>query len=104
MARLVISALGSLQVTLDGRPVADFESNKVRALLAYLAVECDRPHRRDALMALLWPDQPDRPARNNLPHVLPNLRQAMGDAAAQPPFLSITRDSIQFNTDSDSAL
>lgn len=104
MARLVISALGAFQVTLDGRPVTEFESNKVRALLAYLAVESDRPHSRDALMALLWPDQPDRVARNNLRHILPNLRQVIGDATAQPPFLFITRDSIQFNTGSDYAL
>jgi predicted ATPase/DNA-binding SARP family transcriptional activator len=101
MARLVIFALGTLQVTLDGQPVTEFESNKVRALMAYLAVESDRPHSRDALMALLWPDQPDRTARNNLRHVLPILRQAIGDATAQPPFLSITRDYIQFNADSD---
>jgi len=104
MARLVISALGAFQVTLDGRPVTEFESNKVRALLAYLAVESDRPHSRDALMALLWPDQPDRIARNNLRHILPNLRQVIGDVTAQPSFLSITRDSIQFNPDSDYAL
>ena len=104
MAHLVISALGPLQVTLDGRLVIDFESNKVRALLAYLAVESDRPHSRDALMALLWPGQPDRAARNNLRHVLPNLRQVIGDATAQPPFLSITRDSVQFNPNSDYSL
>jgi len=104
MARLVISALGNLQVTLDGQPVTEFESNKVRALLAYLVVEADRPHSRDALMALLWPDQPDRVARNNLRHVLPNLRQVISDAAAQPPFLSITRDSVQFNPNSEYSL
>jgi hypothetical protein len=32
-----------------------FKSNKVRALLAYLAVEMDRPHRREVLAGLLWP-------------------------------------------------
>jgi predicted ATPase/DNA-binding SARP family transcriptional activator len=104
MPHLAISVLGNLQVTLEGRPVAEFESNKVRALLAYLAVESDRPHSRDELMALLWPNRPDRTARNNLRHVLPNLRQAIGDATAQPPFLSITRDSIQFNSNSDYSL
>jgi DNA-binding SARP family transcriptional activator len=40
--------LGPFHVTLDGKPVAGFESNKVRALLAYLAVEADRPHSRGA--------------------------------------------------------
>lgn len=46
MPRLSISLLGSFQVTLDDRPVTDFVTDKTRALLAYLAVENDRPHRR----------------------------------------------------------
>ena len=43
-------------------PVTAFASNKVRALLAYLAVEADRPHRREALAGLLWPEQPEAKA------------------------------------------
>jgi DNA-binding SARP family transcriptional activator len=98
MARLALSLLGSLQVRLDGQPVTDFKSDKVRALLAYLAVEADRPHRRELLAALLWPEMPDRPARNNLRDVLANLRTAIGDRDASPPFLLITRETLQFNT------
>ena len=48
MARLKLIFLGPFQATLDGRPILGFESNKVRALLAYLAVEWSRPHARDA--------------------------------------------------------
>ena len=47
MPRLTLSLLGPFQATLDGKPITDFESDRVRALLAYLAVEADRPHRRD---------------------------------------------------------
>ena len=39
MARLSLSLLGPFQVTLDGDPIIAFESDKVRALLAYLAGE-----------------------------------------------------------------
>lgn len=46
MARLNLSFLGPFQVTLDSQPALGFESNKVRALLVYLAVEADRPHTR----------------------------------------------------------
>ncbi|MGD9146963.1 MAG: alpha/beta hydrolase, partial [Anaerolineae bacterium] len=60
MARLSICLLGPLQVTLDGKPVTSFESDKVRALLAYLAVEVGQPHRREKLAGLLWPDRPER--------------------------------------------
>src|SRR5690349_10363243 len=98
MVRLSLSVLGPLQVTLDGTAVASFAYDKVRALLVYLAVEADRPHRRDALVGLLWPDLPDSAARNNLRQALANLRHAIGDAAADPAFLLVTRETIQFNS------
>jgi predicted ATPase/DNA-binding SARP family transcriptional activator len=97
MPNLSLSLLGSFQATLDGQPVTGFESNKVRALLAYLAVEADRPHARDELIGLLWPDQPDATARANLRQALANLRHAIGDRTAATPFLSTTSDSIQFH-------
>jgi DNA-binding SARP family transcriptional activator len=101
MPYLSLSLLGSLQVTLDGQPVTGFKSDKVRALLAYLAVEADRPHRREALAALLWPEMPDRSARSNLRDILSNLRKVIGDRDATPPFLLITRETLQFNIASD---
>lgn len=101
MARLSICTLGSLDVTLDGEPVTGFESNKVRALLVYLAVEASRLHSRDTLAGLLWPDQPDRAARRNLSQALFNLRQVIRDDKADPPFLQITPGTIQFNPNSD---
>ncbi len=101
MACLSLFVLGPLQATLDGEPVTDFKSDKVRALLAYLAVEADQPHRREALAGLLWPEWPDREARSNLRYALSNLRRAIGDRDAVPPFLLITRETLQFNTDSE---
>jgi len=101
VARLSLSLLGTFQITLDEVPVKDFKSNKVRALLAYLAVEADRPHLRDSLAGLLWPDWPDREALSNLRYALSDLRRAIGDRTAAPPFLLISRNSIQFNTASD---
>ena len=101
MADLSLFLLGPFQVTLAEEPVTSFESDKVRALLAYLAVEADQPHRRDSLAGLLWPDWPDRAARTNLRNALANLRTAIGDRHATPPFLLITREIIQFNTASD---
>ena len=52
MAQLSLSLLGSFQATLDGKPITGFKSNRVRALLAYLAVEADRQHRREVLARL----------------------------------------------------
>lgn len=101
MAHLAVWCLGPFQVELDGQPVTSFKSNKVRALLAYLAVEVDRPHRREVLAGLLWPEWPDREALSNLRYALSDLRRAIGDPSAQPPFLLITRDTLQFNVASD---
>jgi DNA-binding SARP family transcriptional activator len=104
MAHLSLSLLGPFQATLDGQPIAGFKSNKVRALLAYLAVEADQLHPREVLAGLLWPDWPDRDALSNLRYTLSNLRRVIGDRAAEPSFLLITRNNLQFNTASDYSL
>jgi len=101
MARLSLSLLGPPRITLDEVPVTAFESDKVRALLMYLALEADRPHRREALAEVLWLDQPARTARHRLSQALFNLRQAVADHTADPPFLLITHESLQFNCASD---
>lgn len=56
MARLAVSLLGPFQEALDGQPVTELRSNKVRAQLAYLAVEADGPHSREVLAGLPWSD------------------------------------------------
>jgi predicted ATPase/DNA-binding SARP family transcriptional activator/Tfp pilus assembly protein PilF len=105
MTRLLLSLLGPFQAVLDGEPIADFATDKTRALLAYLAVETDHPHRRDTLAGLLWPDQPERKARQNLRQALSYLRQAIGDPgdddSAEGAFLLVDRQTVQFNPDSD---
>jgi len=101
MAQLVIRALGPLQVYLDTESVTGFDSDKVRALLIYLAVEHNLPHTREKLAGLLWPDFPDQSARTNLRSALANLRQVIGDRNTQPPYLKITRQTIQFNLSSN---
>jgi DNA-binding response OmpR family regulator len=90
MPRLTISLLGSFQVALAGQPLSGFASRKVQALLAYLAVEADRPHSREELAGLLWPNYSEASARATLRSVLANLRRILGDHQALPPFLEIT--------------
>ena len=106
MARLTLSLLGPFQVLVDGEPAVGFATAKVRALLAYLAVEADRPHTREALAALLWPDWPGRHALSNLRQALANLRATLHDRDPDDanPLLLVSRESIQFNRASDHAL
>jgi predicted ATPase/DNA-binding SARP family transcriptional activator len=104
MVRLSISLLGTFQVLLYGVEIVGFDSDKVRALLAYLVIESDRPHRREALASLLWPERPERTARHNLSQALSNLRALLDDAAAGDhlgPALTADRQAIQFNAASD---
>jgi DNA-binding SARP family transcriptional activator len=101
MPRLSLSLLGSFQATLDGQPITGFESDRVRALLAYLAIEADRPHRRATLVSLLWPDWPEPSASTNLRNALSNLRKAVGDREAVSPVLLVDRETIEFNPSGD---
>src|SRR5688572_23438397 len=117
MSRLALSLLGSLQITLAGESITAFRSDKERALLAFLVLEADRPHRREALIGLLWPEQPESLALNNLRKALHRLRQTLHDPPIQTsateetaqnsdaaPFLLITPKTIQFNPHSDYTL
>ena len=104
MPRLTISLLGNFSVSLDDAPVDGFAYDKVRALLAYLAVENDHAHHREHVADLLWPGYPTRSARQNLSQALSTLRGALGDRDNDPPFLLVDHREIQFNRASDTWL
>ena len=97
MARLTVWLLGPFQVTLDGQPATAFATDKVRALLAYLAVEAGQPHRREKLASLLWPDHHEKLARTNLRSTLARLRTSIRDREPAPPLLHITHQALQLN-------
>jgi len=92
MAKLEIRLLGSPQFLRGNFPITNFISNKVPALLAYLAVN-RRAHSRDKLAALLWGESPDADAKNNLRQALTNLRKFFDNE------LTITRDTIELTGD-----
>ncbi len=100
MAHLAVTLLGPLCVTLDSVPLTTFRSRKAQALLAFLAAESHRPHARESLAALLWPDRPDAKALRSLSYTLSRLRRVIGDRDASPPFLAITRDTLQLTLSS----
>lgn len=94
MKPLALYVLGPFHLTRQGMPITAFRSDKVRALLVYLALEHDRPHRRDELASLLWPEMSDEAARRNLRLSLHRLRQTLGDDEASALF-NLTRDTVQ---------
>lgn len=101
MAHLAVALLGTYQAHLDGKLLTAFETDKARALLAYLMVEADLLHRREALAALFWPDQPESAARNNLRQTLYRLRQVISDPGAAASYLLVTVNEVRFNSQSD---
>ena len=107
MANLFIRLFGPFEVMLNDDRMTTFRSDKERALLAYLCLETEVPHRREKLAGLLWPDYPENAARTYLRNALANLRKVIGDRPHNsgketfPNFLHITPKTIQFNPESD---
>ena len=83
MLALDIRALGTLAVTLDGKPIKGFRAAKVYALLVYLAVESATPHRREGLIDLLWSKQPLKAGQTNLRQALRRLQKAIDNQSAE---------------------
>ncbi|HEX6387436.1 MAG TPA: hypothetical protein VF177_22440, partial [Anaerolineae bacterium] len=77
MNQLSLSLLGDFQADLNGEPLIGFRTQKVQALLIYLAAAPHTAHRREQLMTLLWPGMPEQSARSNLRQILFHLRQVI---------------------------
>lgn len=97
MPSLRLRLLDAFEVAIDDQPITKLYSDRTRALLAYLAVEADQPHRRGELAMLLWPDVEAKKASQNLRQTLRQLQLAIGNKEADPPYLLVTRQTVQFN-------
>jgi DNA-binding SARP family transcriptional activator len=102
---LQISVLGLYEVSLGDANTLAFESLKAQALLAYLAVESARPHSREALAGMLWPDRPASAALANLRHTLASLRTTLGERLQEPDgsihsFFHASSNRLQFKLSS----
>lgn len=101
MANLTLALLGTPRLTLAGQSLDDVFYEKVESLLAYLVVENNRPHRREVLAELFWPELSDNHARSNLRYALFKLRGGLAEKDNDVPFLLVNRTSIRFNSGSD---
>jgi len=97
---LALRFLGEFSAQFDGKPLT-FRSAKIRALLAYLAIEANRPHSRESLATLLWSEHPDTISLTNLRVSLNRLRDSLTPhLIVDPDFLSTNRDTITLHLDS----
>lgn len=92
--------LGGFEILRNGRRISERCHGKMRALLAYLAVESNRLHSRQALGGLLWPEKDESHARQSLRQALVSLRAVLGDRDGSSSLFRVTRESIGFNLDS----
>ena len=101
MENLQISLFGPFRARLVGEEISEFRYDKVRALLAYLAMYADRSFRRQSLSALLWPEAAEQAAKGNLRNAIFYLRKALygqqEDSTPSNNFLLVGQDTLQFN-------
>jgi len=94
MTTLSCTFFGTLQINENGRSLTGIESQKGKALLAYLAATTGQSHKREVLALLLWPEEPTAAGRKNLRQALYNLRRALPDEGNG--WLETTRQEVQF--------
>ncbi len=87
MSQLTVRCLGGFEVRSGERQITRFESQKVKALFAYLAVQRDRAFSREHLASLLWPDSAAEAARRNLRQAVYNLKSAFDADGSGAPIL-----------------
>jgi len=96
---LVLRCLGPFAAYIEEQPLTTFPTDKIRALLLYLALEDRQPHRRETLATLLWGEMSQSAALNNLRLALHRLRDTID--AVQPglsaSLIQRTRQTIALN-------
>jgi len=97
---LYLKFFDAFSATFKNSQIINFRSQKIKALLVYLAVEAGRVHQRDTLVDLLWSEQPTVSGKKNFSQSLSRLQRAIANQQAVPPYLIITRHTVQWNLDS----
>jgi DNA-binding SARP family transcriptional activator/predicted ATPase len=103
MGPISLTFLGTFEVATATSAISGFRTDKVRALLAYLALEGARPQRREWLAALFWPENDHQTALANLRLTLHRLRQTIDSAAPglATTLFTITRSTVTFHAPAD---
>ncbi len=97
-AQWKIELFGLLRARQNDRVISRFRTQKTGALLAYLAYHYHRPHAREQLIDLFWPQGEIEAGRRSLSVALSSLRHQM-----EPPGLPAgaviiaDRSSVQLN-------
>ena len=81
--QLSIRLLGAFEVRAGERAVQGWRSRKARQLLAYLALEPDRPVARETLIETFWPESEPSRGGNNLSIAVHHVRSRLAEILAR---------------------
>ncbi len=98
MQQLKIYCYGYLNIEKDAEVITQFDTDKARALLVYLAVECHKTVTRSYLAGLLWSDLAEKQALQSLRQTLTILRKVLGDNVSENPIIQSDRDHLRLNS------
>ncbi len=100
MNRLSLTLFGTFAASISNHTL-HLPTDKSRALLAYLALTPPAPLRRETLAGLLWPEQSEARARQNLRQTAARLRRVIADHDPQlaGSLLSLTRQTMKLHAE-----
>ncbi|MEO8600960.1 MAG: BTAD domain-containing putative transcriptional regulator [bacterium] len=103
MARIEVRLFGRFALSRGGCAVDSIGATKLREILCYLLLHHDRPHPRERLASLLWPDTTTERSRKYLRQALWQLQAALrgGDRDTGADWLRIETDWIRLDVDGE---
>ena len=99
MSLFELRLLGDFDVRVADKAIYEFESQKVRGLLAFMMTNRGHSVSRDRLATLLWASKSESAARRNLRQALHNLRSALSTAIDPDEVLIVSHHDLQVNPD-----
>jgi len=98
VSKLKFRFLGGFEVWNDDQKIEGFESQKARALLAYLICNRGRSFSRSHVAGLLWPEKEESNARHGLRQALYNLRSTLKSGDSKSVIVT-NQQTVQFDPD-----
>ncbi len=101
MSLLHVTLFGKFRVRCGGKPLQGLAAQKVQELLAYLFLNRDRPHPREALASILWDHCSTEQSKMYLRRVLWQGQQALQGRPepGAPALLIVEREWVQLNAE-----
>lgn len=100
MARMEARLFGRFALSRDNSAIEGISATKVREMLCYLLLHHGRPHARERLASLLWPDTTTERSRKYLRQVVWQLQGALRSLpGARSEWLRVETDWVRLDVD-----